>query len=979
MRLSLRNFFIFLSCTVTLSLLADRNYRAYAQPYNMINYRREQGFLAANGYALYQDSKGYIWIGTENGLMRFNGREFKLYTTRDGLPDNEVFIIKEDARGRLWLLPFVNAVCYIQNGKLFTAENDPVLRKLDMKARQTAVYFDRFGITWFYDQEGKFTGIDSTGNIKRITMDSRTNGNTWLNARGQVMIHASGTGDEILELSDTGISVVGNTRMLTGNMYFCGTKDVLYNAAAGLIYPYKMEGSRMQFSRHIRVQPIHLASAIDVQEISDNTLFLFAGMTSYIVDIHSGMIVDSFHIGNQVGACIRARDGTLWAGTIGMGIMRFFNTPVKSLKTTIGNPSVVYIKGTDEGVYCTTDRTCFLSARYGQDGMLRQDRIAFIDEKESNTPYVYIAPNKHGDWIACGVGANLIHTPGGAIIKKYYPNHSIKAVLEEGNGCILISTMGGLFRLDKDRFLALDNFMPRKRTTALAKLDTVIYAGTLNGLYACYPDHRYAQVSGESPYLKGHITAMDTGAGKCLWIANNKAKLVGWKDEKIFALVDLQKQRQCNNITCLKISDKFLWVGTDNGLFAISAVPPYKIVRHLTYITGLNSNQVNCLDIHKGRVWVGTATGVNYFDEDDIFRAKDNTTIIINSIKNGDDFLAPGAILQLTNKPLAIDFDVVDFSGGSPPVFEYRINDKGSWAALEGNQLYFPVLPVGTFNLTIRASSPNWKEGAVFRQSFYNPPPYYRTWWFAMVMALVVLATGSTVVFFVIKKIRQRDRNKIAVQQNLLRLEQMALQGQMNPHFIFNCITAIKQRYGSGNTEAADSFVDSFSALIRQTFEMGTETFVSLDRELSYLRGYLEVEAARFNHSFRYHIEQETTTDGIPVPAMLLQPVVENAIRHGIRHLPDGTGEITVRVTEKDGQVIFEVRDNGIGLKRSGELKGAYNHQLLTSSTVNNKRIAILNRLLPDKINMRIEDIPEGGTCVIISYPVNINQHIASS
>jgi hypothetical protein len=467
-----------------------------------------------------------------------------------------------------------------------------------------------------------------------------------------------------------------------------------------------------------------------------------------------------------------------------------------------------------------------------------------------------------------------------------------------------------------------------------------------------------------------------------LWAANGNAELLGIYNDKLVTIFNLKNGLQCNRITSLKASDKFIWVGTDNGLFAINQQPPYDIVRHITYATGLNSNQVNCLDVHKKRIWVGTINGVNYFDEDDVFRVRDSSEIIVNSIRNGDSILTPSeGVLTLTDKTLSVDFDVIDFSGGSRPVFQYRIGDNGDWIALEGTHLNFPALPYGKFTLTLRAFSPNWAEGALFTQVFYNPPPFYRTWWFILTTSLGGIFIALFVAFLIIKRLRKRDKDKLLVQQNLLMLEQMALQGQMNPHFIFNCIAAIKQYYAIGNTQKADSFVDAFSLLIRQTFEMGTEIFISLYKEINYLNQYLFVEKTRFNDSFQYEVGIDIEGPGsrILVPAMLLQPIIENAVRHGVRHLPHGEGKITIQVVQKGGIVSFTITDNGIGRLRSEALKAQHFLKPLTSSTVNDKRIHILNKLFEGKISMHIEDLyadgrSDCGTKVIISYPVNINE-----
>ena len=218
------------------------------------------------------------------------------------------------------------------------------------------------------------------------------------------------------------------------------------------------------------------------------------------------------------------------------------------------------------------------------------------------------------------------------------------------------------------------------------------------------------------------------------------------------------------------------------------------------------------------------------------------------------------------------------------------------------------------------------------------------------------------------------------MQLNLLELEQMALQGQMNPHFIFNSIASIKEYYNSGDIIKANRLLDTFTSLIRTTFEISAQTFTTLADELKYLSQYLQIEQERFNNSFSFSIDKQIQVpeSQVPVPTMLLQPLVENAVRHGMRHLPDGKGKIAITIVQQQEIIAIAIADNGLGRRATLEMKKRqYFHNSVTSTTVNEKRIDILNKILDQKINIHIEDIMEeehhiSGTIVTISYPLNI-------
>jgi len=952
--------------------------KLWSRETNYIHYRWEQGFTAINGYALCQDRNGYIWIGTENGLMRFNGYDFKLYTTRDGLPDNEIFGFIEDKDGRLWLLPFANTLAYIRNGIIYNESTDTALRSNKLASCPVCVYFDGDGTSWIQERS-VLTRHTTKGYVQKITqidgLSLASGAKFWVNAKKELTV------------------------LLEGRMY-CWRNNAFHRLGTlpfyAQIYAYADSvmicdfqiGKQAQFrntpdSFIISVKNIPVLDSSGGKRIirlSRDELGIGTDVGFYIFNIHSRLITDSFLTGCRVGAILSARDGAIWLGTTGKGIYRFLTTPVKSVKGTPEQATILYIRGTDKGMYATTDRSELIRAACNSRDLIETLSVGRMNPGSTYRHYVFMTRNSRGQWLCFTDDIQLKSRPGEKALKRYAVFS--KTVLETGKDTLLVGSLAnGIIRLEKERFELLDTLLPYTRIVALAKIQNVIYAGTLNGLMACHSNKRCTPVLPGNKLLQGHITALCTDESGILWVANNHAELIGLRNDRIVAVLGLKEGLQCNRISSLKASQAFIWVGTDNGLFAIARMPSFKIARHITYAKGLNSNQVTCLDVYGGRVWVGTINGVNYFDEADLFRDHDSTAIIVNSIRNGKYLLQPSqAPVRLNDKTLAVDFDVVDFSGGARPVFEYRINDHGEWMPLQGNQLYFPALPYGQFRLSIRAFSPNWTSGALFCQEFYHPRPFYLSAWFLSTMALASMTLVLLAVYLLLKHIRKRDQHKLKMQQNLLRLEQMALQGQMSPHFIFNCIAAIKQYYNVGAREKANSFVDAFSQLIRQTFEMGTETFVNLEQELNYLSRYLYLEKARFNDAFEFHIHKAVAQaeNSIPVPAMLLQPVVENAVRHGVRHLPDGQGRIEIAVVQQGSQIEFTVTDNGIGRQKSKALNARF-ESVLTSSAVNEKRVHILRRLLNDSLTMTAEDVLNAqqevcGTRVRIAYPIFINQ-----
>ena len=942
-----------------------------ARPFSIIHYQQATGFPGNYGYNIYQDHTGYIWISTENGLTRFNGYSFKLFTTKDGLPDNEIFYMNQDAAGRLWFCPFANTIGYIKNDRIYNQKNDQFLKSLRFRFRPNPIFFDSYGNTIiFTNNEATIIGKDES--MLKVTLN--TNG-----SQMEAFQSDSGNVDVIYDwsvyeyvnrsfkkVSDlTPMGKPAQTRLCFAVIGTIGT-------SRALPFLHKMIASKLPFY----CDEEQLNRINYVRKISSDILAITRRDGCFLVDINTATIVDTLLYQYGVGPCMVSKDGSLWLGTHGKGIFQFIKSPIKSLKLPNIPASVLFIKAQENGMFCTLERAKFVEAFFENADHLKIVQIKNINNQESYQSFYYLGQNQSHEWIGCtnytGLYKQINQKPFKITDLGY-----CKDVVEQDKHQLLIATSSGLVKFDKDKFTTTAILL-QSRITSVAASDTTIYAGTLAGLFAGSLSTGLRQIFTSEDALNCHIIKLYQDDHRVLWVANYKGELIGIRDGKIIKVITEKDGLQCNRISAIKASPEYLWVGTDNGLYALQPGPPYDIVRHLTYTSGLNSNQINCLDIKNTLVWVGTTEGINYFDERDVFQQLIQQKLIITSIYNGKSSINPLIEKQilLSEKTLSINFDIIDHAGGQKPSFQYRLGNDSAWTNLENSNLYFPSIPYGDFAVNLRALSPNWKGPSNTVLSFRHPYPFYFRWWFllaALLLFFVIVITGITAF---IRHQRRRDEEKLSIQHNLLQLEQMALQGQMNPHFIFNCITAIKQYYRTGRTEKADWFTDAFAALIRRTFEMSTETFIPLGNELDYIEQYLSIEQARFNNTFDFSINKQLLLpeSSISIPAMLLQPIVENAVRHGIRHLNDRRGKIDVNVYQTEEYIEIVIADNGIGRQ---QLPVAT--RPITSTTVNAKRVDILNKLFEQKIVQKTEDIFNNenhvaGTRVTILYPVSLRK-----
>jgi len=208
---------------------------------------------------------------------------------------------------------------------------------------------------------------------------------------------------------------------------------------------------------------------------------------------------------------------------------------------------------------------------------------------------------------------------------------------------------------------------------------------------------------------------------------------------------------------------------------------------------------------------------------------------------------------------------------------------------------------------------------------------------------------------------RSNQQQKLA--NNLLALK--SLRSQMNPHFIFNALNSVNNFISKSDERSANRYLSDFSKLMRSVLENSEEDFIPLEKELQQLELYIKLEHSRFEDKFDYQITVDETVQvsKFQIPPMLLQPYIENAIWHGLRYREE-KGELSVDVKENsEDSIIISITDNGIGRKKSAEIKTQnQKKQKSKGMGIIQKRVAILNDMYTDKVDIKISDLQENGT-----------------
>jgi sensor histidine kinase YesM len=252
-------------------------------------------------------------------------------------------------------------------------------------------------------------------------------------------------------------------------------------------------------------------------------------------------------------------------------------------------------------------------------------------------------------------------------------------------------------------------------------------------------------------------------------------------------------------------------------------------------------------------------------------------------------------------------------------------------------------------------------------------------WFFAAGLFISLLAALFIYRNLTLKRKNEHLENQKAQADLKLKaseLEMQALRAQMNPHFIFNCLSSINHFILKNETDAASDYLTKFSRLIRIVLINSKNKLITLEDELEMLRLYLDMERLRFKNSFSYYINfiNSIDIDNIYIPPLLLQPFAENAIWHGLMN-KEGEGHLEISLQTDNDFLICHVIDDGIGRKAASELRSSDEKKKSLGLKITSERFDLLNEGDEKKTFFEFQDLVDDdgnatGTKVILKIRI---------
>lgn len=928
------------------------------------NYSTNDGLPSSEVYTAFEDSQGYIWFGTDNGVSRFNGYEFENFGVKEGLLDNVVFHIREDKGGKVWMNTMSGKLYYYWDGVIYPYQYNYILAEnKDKIITPTSFHFT--------EQNELFIGL-----------------------RGWGILKIDATGD--YSLLNEGIDA---------NMFFTEVDgQIIYASISAKLLSDKFRAERLRTQENIYClikKGTHLLLNNPIKKGITNNFRAFKYGTNFglmnrekltLVDTNL-QVIESLPIPLPVAAIIPDKTGEIWVGLIkGNGIQRY-----QDLKSLQKNQFEAYLSGVsiswvmqdrsggywltslENGLYyCPaldfqvydessglsgshitvitpkTDTSFFIGLRNGAiyEYDLILDRILEVkklDKQDEIHDLLYITKTqtlwkagttmdylKDGKWFSIFNKQNKLNIPLSA--KNLAVDRDDKYVW----GCyhagfyIINSQLGQL------KYSSNETIPARRTLATFEDKNGRNLIGNVDGLFE-FKNQQLLPIQPVHPIFKFRIEAITELSKGEIVLGTKGGGVAIWSTEKI-VIIDEEKGLSTNMIENLYVdaSDN-IWVSTLAGLNKITVSDQLTVssVSQFTLTHGLPSNEINGVLAIGDHTWVATKLGLIRIP------LKENTNeatykpvlqkALVNNQKTNPTIIDRYPY-QSNNWQFNFFSPNYKFPGKIP--YRYRIQTGETWTMTTNNVINFAKLSPGEYQFEVQAQNEDgfWSDSLLIPFTI-NTPFWMSLWFIALSISILV---GGIILFF--QRRVNRVQQEAKVQQEINTLKRAALQAQMNPHFIFNCLNSIQQFIAVDDKKNALHYLSRFAQLIRSTLNASLATTIPLEDEIEMLRNYLELEKARFGNKFNFHISVDDAleTFEVEIPPLLIQPYVENAIIHGLANL-EQPGKLDINYSLKENRLLVTITDNGVGIFHSQELKkGKKNLKKSLGMGITRKRLNLI-------------------------------------
>ncbi len=932
-----------------------------------------------------QDRAGFIWTATREGLARYDGRRFKVFrhsvNNPKSLASNIIATLYLDNQDQLWI-QYENGALDVLNARtehLYHFSDDPVFRPTFSNIKNiNAIVSPKKNIYWMICDTGGIFVADLQ--IKKLHFYSPSR-------LGLGKKHITGiatSAGRIVLSTDSAIVTLNTAGKILNIIPFTFKNPNLFDPSRtwkdtspiirkngdvvildkGRVIIYK-KASRSFSILHLAESKSYVQPSLAIDK--QGNIWFGSNQTVFMLTTDSRLIPKPIYSAPDEVArnMLIDRSEVLWIGTNGYNLRQFdLRLPRMPAKTYTTN--------------------------FFLDMLHRELNVPLMEIQNSplataRTPYLFRSVrDKQGKiWMSIA-GAdelpapNLCYYQQGHLISGKWRYADTISSNHRNLSAMAVSSKGQLWAVDDKLHLIRLDTVKRLATTVsqiplsgmkeiyeiyslLMEGEDIFYITTSNGFFRF--DLRTKVNISYGKMLPGAEFTMlirDPLKPGILWVGTKGDGLIRMDlARKKFRLYSTEDSLPNNTIYAIQAKKGRLWCSTNKGIFSFGLKDAR--IQSYTMTDGLpvdEFNRFHYFEMPDGRLAFGGTEGYTLFLPEAITHDNFAPPTVLTGIRVNNkpaDYGEPGSpfnrainALDTLNLSYRQNFLELDFAA-----LEYNITGKLNYRYMmlglenrwidagTNNRATYTNLSPGTYQFRVNATNSAGQWSREYKQlTIIIHPPFYQTWWFITALGILFTATAYLLVKQRIARIRQRDQKKHELEIEMIELEAQALRAQMNPHFIFNCLSSIKSLIQENANQQAISYLSTFSRLIRG--QLGNELQeIPLEEEINTCRLYLDMEKLRFGDkiSYRFLTEPGIEPKRIMVPPLFLQPLIENAIWHGILAMEQG-GEIVIRIYSDQQNIICRVEDNGIGLTAS------YARKSKTSNLYESKGIILIeNRL----------------------------------
>lgn len=946
-------FYVLLLVALGVSKPTEAQYR------EMKRFTTQHGLAGNTVYRCTEDHQGYLWICTESGISRFDGKQFQNFTTEQGLPDNEVLQVVCDRDDKIWVSCFHQGASYFdqEKNRFINTKDNPNLNLPSSSSyillsslpkggvqyrssQYTAVIIDNKP-TFYYHTDLKDTLVfyDVLDQYRMLKID----GNNRLKHKDSANIRH-------YHLRYKQNNTWHDTLFLEGNFSASQfEKNNLY-----------LLDLNLKFIVRVAIAEDGVISKKDTIFLHELGYRFFVGNqylfvnnrdgSADVYDLKTGQFNVNISGDFVVNAVYEDRFSNLWVSTRNQGLILYAKSSIASYDKSVLQSHAVYS-------FLSPERNEYYAGLDDNTVLYKKNNSIQIKPLvKRNAPGNVFAMNLYKQkFFAFSETNTTINFK--EIVKPssiYLDQNKYKCVFPLNAHTLLL---GGYNRLDLLNMIndSLHINRTNLRANACAALNKdSIWIGSIDGLWLMRSLKEAIRSSCKHTLLKERITDLVLDEHKVLWVATASSGMYALQHEKVICHYHTKNglpSNQVNHIYCDPTNQ--IWLATAAGVSILrKQTNKAYAIQNITEADGLINKQVHSFYAQRDTMFLSTSQGVQTLPiHFNVFPYAIPVAIHRVVINDQDTSILPYYQLPYQSYNITLDLGGIELLGHFDHI-DYRLKGNPKWTALEGNALNLN-LGSGVHQLDLRTVDVNGNKSDTIRSIVFEiATPFWFNLWFWIPLLLLLQGGIAWYWYHVLQRKNKKRQLHYEEKMRVATLEQQAYTSLLNPHFIFNSLNGLHHFLYSSKKEIAEHYIERLTKLIRQSFEMAQQTFVSLDDEIAHINQYVSLEQQRYEASFEFIIKVDPAidTEEVMIPTMLLQPLVENVFVHAnLQANPNGLLEIYIE--EQANGICYIIRDNGMGIQ--AKHRTAASPHVSRGSQLIAKRLQALGLLCNKEITLR--------------------------